>query len=90
MGFPLFALVYHKLAKSPIHAEPKHKRVLCCRNVNNYGAEPQSRRQVIEKIITFVGLDVHKNTIGVALADTGRNAEVRHYTGLSVAVLIAW
>jgi len=31
------------------------------------------------KSITFVGLDVHKNSIAVALADAGRNAEVRNY-----------
>jgi transposase len=31
------------------------------------------------KSITFVGLDVHKNSIAVALADSGRNAEVRNY-----------
>jgi hypothetical protein len=30
-------------------------------------------------ITTFVGLDVHKNSIAVGLADAGRNAEVRNY-----------
>lgn len=33
----------------------------------------------MKKTITFVGLDVHKNSIAVALADDGRNAEVRSY-----------
>lgn len=33
----------------------------------------------MKKSITFVGLDVHKNSIAVALADAGRNAEVRNY-----------
>ncbi len=31
------------------------------------------------KSITYVGLDVHKNSIDVALADGGRKDEVRHY-----------
>lgn len=33
----------------------------------------------MKKIITYIGLDVHKNSIDVALADAGRNSEVRHY-----------
>lgn len=33
----------------------------------------------MRKSITFIGLDVHKNSIDVAIADAGRNAEVRHY-----------
>ena len=31
------------------------------------------------KSITFVGWDVHKNSIAVALADASRNTEVRNY-----------
>src|SRR6516164_8813118 len=36
-------------------------------------------RRVVEKSITFVGLDVHKDTIVVALADAGERKEVREY-----------
>jgi len=31
----------------------------------------------MKKRITFVGLDTHKNSIEAALADDGRNTEVR-------------
>jgi transposase len=44
-----------------------------------YGTEPQPRRQVMKKHITFVGLDVHKNSINIALADGNRNGDVRYY-----------
>lgn len=33
----------------------------------------------MRKTITFVGLDVHKNSIDIALADAGRNGDVRFY-----------
>lgn len=33
----------------------------------------------MKKSITFVDLDVHKNSIEVALADAGREGEIRHY-----------
>ena len=28
---------------------------------------------------TFIGMDVHKNSIDIAIAQTGRNGQVRHY-----------
>src|SRR5271155_1037613 len=37
------------------------------------------RRRVLGKTITYVGLDVHKNTIAVALAETGVRSDVREY-----------
>ena len=38
-----------------------------------------TRRQVIAKRSTFVGLDVHKESIAVAIAESGRGGEVRTY-----------
>src|SRR6266567_236903 len=37
------------------------------------------RRRVMEHSITYVGLDVHKATIAVALAEAGKRNEVREY-----------
>lgn len=37
----------------------------------------------MEKCITYVGLDVHKNSIAVALADHGRESEVRRYATIN-------
>ncbi len=35
------------------------------------------------KTIKYIGLDVHKNSISIATADQGRNAEVRYYGKIS-------
>ena len=37
------------------------------------------RRRVLDKSITYVGLDVHKDTIAVALAEAVRRDDVREY-----------
>src|SRR3954469_8635232 len=37
------------------------------------------RRRVMAKSITYVGLDVHKDTIAVALAEAGFRGEVREH-----------
>jgi hypothetical protein len=37
------------------------------------------RRRVIDNFITYVGLDVHKDTIAIALAESGKRGEVREY-----------
>src|ERR687886_2487515 len=37
------------------------------------------RRRVMGECITFIGLDVHKQTITVALAESGKRGEVRDY-----------
>jgi transposase len=37
------------------------------------------RRRVVEKLITYVGLDVHKDTIAVAVADESNRDEVRSH-----------
>lgn len=41
--------------------------------------EPQTRRQTMKQYSTFVGMDVHKNSIEIAIAQQGRNGEVRSY-----------
>ena len=33
----------------------------------------------MKKTIKYIGLDVHKNSISIAIADDGRDGEVRYY-----------
>jgi hypothetical protein len=40
-------------------------------------SEPKPRRQVMEKTIKNIGLDVHKNSISIGIADDGRDGEIR-------------
>src|SRR5258708_10193056 len=39
----------------------------------------KQRRQVMAKRSMFVGMDVHKESIDISLAEEGRDGEVRHY-----------
>src|SRR5687768_7808747 len=47
------------------------------------------RRQVMAKRSMFVGMDVHKESIDISLAEEGRDGEVRHY-GVIPGDLEAW
>jgi hypothetical protein len=40
---------------------------------------PHTRRQVTENRSMFVGLDVHKETIDISIAEGERHGEVRYY-----------
>jgi hypothetical protein len=41
--------------------------------------EPRPRRQVMTHDNTFIGMDVHKNSTEIAIAQAGRDGKVRHY-----------
>ena len=52
------------------------------------------RRRALKQLITYIGLDVHKETIAVALAEAGKRNEVRQYgkianTPAAVKALVA-
>jgi len=41
--------------------------------------EPKPRRQAMKESSTFIGMDVHKNSIDIAIAQKGRKGQVVHY-----------
>ena len=56
------------------------KRGLCWKQSNiNPNTEPKPRRQAMKSNSTFIGMDVHKNSINIAIAQQGRKGQVRHY-----------
>src|ERR1700678_1625910 len=51
-----------------------------CRGMRRVPAQRlMHRRRVLDESITYVGLDVHKDTIAVALAEAGVRGDVREY-----------
>jgi transposase len=47
--------------------------------MKNPTTEPKSRRQAMRKMVKYIGLDVHKDSISIAIADEGRDGNVRVY-----------
>jgi hypothetical protein len=56
---------------------------------STHNTEPQPRRQVLKKNTIFVGLDVHKNSIDVALADAGHDGDIRFYGSIGGDLYLA-
>jgi hypothetical protein len=65
---------------------PPHVVQIIERGLRRFGADPHAQgRRTVTNLTTYLGLDVHKETIAVAIAD-GRSSDVRFYGGNPEAI----
>jgi hypothetical protein len=73
---------YRRSAFAAQVAGPPHIVQVIERGLRRFGADPHAQgRRTATNPSTYLGLDVHKETIAVAIAD-GRSSDVRFYGGI--------
>jgi transposase len=74
---------YRRSAFAARVAGPPHVVQVIERGLRRFGADPHAQgRRTVTNPSTYLGLDVHKETIAVAIAD-GRSSDVRFYGGIN-------